>query len=251
MSDITPIPNDQQFAESLFANGYVHIDSSNYVEKQDIAEVVEFQGLSFLLPEDTYGGQRYRTHSRLVLKSNTIFNGETSEYSQTKEYNYNLGDVKREMEPIHEKILSMPFFQKTLFKDIELAKQVNLVDFEAPVRIGLHHVRYLPTFSTPSYSSPPWLHKDEEQIVFTHLVGSSHNIVGGDSVISTEDMEYTTVMSLQHAFDTLVVSNHKVMHAVTPIGLASGQVGYRDIFLVTFSPESEESVSGKKLMQLS
>jgi len=74
--------------------------------------------------------------------------------------------------------------------------------------------------------------------------------VGGDSAISADESEYESVLRLGHAFDTLVVTNHKVFHAVTPLSLTSGEIGYRDIFLVTFQEEKDVPENQEELFRV-
>ena len=84
-----------------------------------------------------------------------------------------------------------------------------MVDFNRPVRIGLHQVRYLPTNNSVSFSSPPWLHQDDEPIVFVHLLNLSYNTIGGDSIIAEKGQKFTQVIKLQSPLETLCVINTK------------------------------------------
>jgi len=103
-----------------------------------------------------------------------------------------------------------------------------------PTVLGLHQVRYRATPGRPSFSSPIWLHKDDESVVFLHLIQTSDSLVGGDTVIAqseTEDVE--AVIQLAKELDTIVLTRD-VFHCVTPIGCAAGRAeATRDILLVT------------------
>ncbi|WP_234257490.1 2OG-Fe dioxygenase family protein [Pectobacterium sp. IFB5596] len=65
-----------------------------------------------------------------------------------------------------------------------------------------------------------WLHKDDEDIVFVHLINVSSNMLGGDSLIASHPRGIERVLRLEQLFDTLVV-NHDKLHAVTPVNMRS------------------------------
>jgi hypothetical protein len=85
------------------------------------------------------------------------------------------------------------------------------------------------------------LHKDDENVVFVHLINCSENIIGGDNVIATDAKHMERVIRLERTFDTLVV-NHNKLHAVTPVGCRGtnpNDVSTRDIILVTFQRKQD------------
>jgi len=110
------------------------------------------------------------------------------------------------------------------------------VDFNKKINIGIHQVRYFGSSSSPSYASPLWLHRDDENLVFIHLVNLSSNCIGGNNLISYEPNKIEEMVYLKHPLDTLLVTKDH-LHAVTPIGSNDNKKAYRDILLITFDNE--------------
>jgi hypothetical protein len=104
------------------------------------------------------------------------------------------------------------------------------------MQIWVHLFRYKATVNSPAFSSPMWLHKDDEDVVFVHLIDRSKDMIGGDSLIAPDSKHIERVIKLENRFDTLVV-NHQKFHAVTPVGLKENskeKFSTRDVILVTF-----------------
>lgn len=88
----------------------------------------------------------------------------------------------------------------------------------------------------PSYGSPLWLHRDDENLVFIHLFNLSANANGGDNLIAYEPKKIDKLIRLINPLDTLLVTK-KHLHSVTPIGSSDDVIAYRDILLITFDNE--------------
>ncbi len=120
--------------------------------------------------------------------------------------------------------------------DIAFVNKYKEIGLPSETLIWIHLFRYKATEDAPAFSSPMWLHKDDEDVVFVHLIDSSKNMLGGESLIATDAKNIERVIKLEEVFDTLVV-NHKKFHAVTPVGcraISSEDFSTRDIILVTF-----------------
>jgi hypothetical protein len=229
-----------RYVADLSNTGYCHILSSDFITEDDAAELSQFQASYFNLEADANGGQRFRAYKRLLYIPGEPWQEASDQwYSQSPEYNYEFGGKKRFFEAIVPEVMQSEMLRRVINADIEIAASTGDVDFTKPIRIGLHQVRYAPTCTKPSVSSPPWLHRDDEPIVFIHLLNLSHNAVGGDSIIASSKNSFDTVVKLQCPFDTICVTNKKTMHAVTPLGVEHGEIAYRDILLVTFENEFE------------
>ena len=83
------------------------------------------------------------------------------------------------------------------------------------------------------FSSPLWLHRDDEPLVFVHLFNVSDNALGGDNLIATDFKTITHLIRLGNPLETLLLTK-KPYHAVTPLGSADKNCAFRDILLVTF-----------------
>lgn len=229
-------------ASTTIQQGFSHIPASVYVDEYEEREVQNFQSSYFVLPPDDKGGNRYRTYKPLHLISGELIPVENHGYSQSKDYNPDLGGLVRRIPPMDEKVFSLSIVQKTIFTDIGIAKRMGIIDFNQPVKIGLHCVRYNPTKGIPSFSSPPGLHKDDEDIVFIHIVNVSSNLLGGENVICTSAVPkispdghppYLAHINLTEPLEALCVTK-KHYHQVFPMSVVTGRSAYRDILLVTF-----------------
>jgi L-isoleucine 4-hydroxylase len=229
VADFNPISAANAIAE----NGYGHLRSKVYVEPEDLSELLQFQASYFKLPADENGGNRSRAYRCLNYDNGVITECITQGYSQSAEYNYTDGGKVRRFAPIDYEIMKLPFIRKVIDMNIDIAKQIGDVDFNQLVKIGVHQVRYSPTAGCPSFSSPPWIHKDDEPIVFIHMVNISGNAIGGDSIIAQTRNTYEAVIRMVEPMETLCVTK-KHFHAVTPLGVSQGEIAYRDILLITF-----------------
>ena len=184
-------------------------------------------------------GNRYRSYAQLRIAPDwsSFEYGLFESYQQSKKYNPDTGGVVREYPLISSELQNNALLRRVLGSDIEFLRSYPRFDVEpAELMVGLHLFRYLAYADDPAYSSPNWLHKDDENVVFVHLVGLSGNAIGGDNLIAPNSKNFETVLRLTDALDTLVVNQDK-LHAVTPIGTSSRNPlapARRDIMLVTF-----------------
>lgn len=237
-----------EHAENLARDGYAYIPADfyygNVLRDGDLRELrADYMNLEaeFGLGElDPYSpGNRYRSYAQLRIEpDSTDFEyGVFEPYLQTAKYNPDTGGVVREYPLISAELQGNGLLRRLLRSDIEFLRAYPRIDADpADLMVGLHLFRYLAYPDAPAYSSPNWLHKDDENVVFLHLVGLSGNIVGGDNVIAPNGKQFETVLRLTDPFDTLVV-NHDKLHAVTPVGTNSRNPvapARRDVLLVTF-----------------
>ncbi|MDI6564408.1 MULTISPECIES: 2OG-Fe dioxygenase family protein [Bacillus] len=229
-SDIT------KYASFLKENGYSYIPADFYRQKTTDAAVRKLQLTYDALKADPKGGGRYRAHSRYILAphSDTLELDPDNGYFQSKEYNYDDGGIVRQFEKISDEFLQHPVTRHMIHSNVEMARQTDFVDWEKEVIIGLHQVRYHVTPDAPSYSSPIWLHRDDEPLVFVHLFKLSEDAIGGDNLIAPSVKQIDKMMRLTAPLETLALGQ-KVFHAVTPVGTANADGAHRDILLVTFS----------------
>ncbi|MBU2659474.1 2OG-Fe dioxygenase family protein [Bacillus cabrialesii] len=224
------------YASFLKENGYSYIPSDFYQQKNTDAAVRELQLTYEDLKADPKGGGRYRAHSRYILapQSDTLELDPDNGYFQSKEYNYDDGGIVREFDKISNEFLQHPVTQQMIHSNVEMARQTDFVDWEKEVIVGLHQIRYHVTPDAPSYSSPIWLHRDDEPLVFVHLFQLSEDAIGGDNLIAPSVKQIDKVLRLTDPLETLALGQ-KVFHAVTPVGTANIDGAHRDILLVTFS----------------
>jgi hypothetical protein len=238
----------REYTEDLAKDGYTFIPADVYyntlLRERDAKELradylqLETEFGSGLL--DPYSiGNRYRQYAQLrVDPESTEFEyGIFEPYLQTKKYNPDTGDVVRSYPLISPELQDNLLLRRLLEVDIEFMRAYPRIEADpSELMVGLHLFRYLAYPDDPAYSSPNWLHKDDENVVFFHLVELSGNAVGGDNVIAPSAKKFDAVIRLTNVLDTLVVNQDK-MHAVTPISTTTRNPvapARRDLLLVTF-----------------
>jgi hypothetical protein len=237
-----------RYAEDLARDGYAYIPAEFYYgtvlrdrELRELrADYLQLEAEFAIGELDLYSpGNRYRRYAQLRVDSGSseFEYGLFESYVQTPKYNADTGGIVRKYPLISPELQGNLLLRQLLQSDIEFLRAYHRIDADpAELMVGLHLFRYLAYPDDPAYSSPNWLHKDDENVVFVHLVGLSGNTVGGDNVIAPSAKQFETVLRLTDVFDTLVV-NHDKLHAVTPIGTSSRNPvapARRDILLVTF-----------------
>ena len=156
-------------------------------------------------------------------------------YFQTSQSNQVDGGKIRQFKVMPLRILKIPILESIINRNIQLIRQYQPLRSEAYLTLGMHFIRYQAHENGASYSSPDWLHKDDEPLVFIHLVNLSKNALGGDNLIAdSREQKVTHVVRLENDIDTLVL-NKNVYHAVTPLGSRKGTAA-RDVILFTVEP---------------
>lgn len=186
------------------------------------------------LVKDPYSpGNRFRSYMQFSFVNNEVVFGNYYDYQQTKEYNPDTGGIVRSYPAIHPVLLANPVFYSLIESDLAFAKQHPKLGNLNEVDMGVHLFRYKATVNDPSFSSPIWLHKDDEDLVFVHHLSTSPGALGGDNLIAPNGRHIERVLRLTSHLDTLVV-DHQKFHAVTPLGAVSVEPVTRDVILVTF-----------------
>lgn len=236
------------YEESLCKNGYafipgtwyekIHMQNSSMDEntENEIKHILHQYGE--LIPDPYSPGSRLRAYAQCRINgSSDLFFGHFEPYLQTKAYNPDTGGIVRSYPLISTEVLENELFQLLVTEDIRFVRKYSEIGDPGEAIIGIHLFRYFATPSAPAFSSPVWLHKDDEDVVFIHLLSLSDNAMGGDNIIATDGRHIELVMRLEKPLDTFVV-NHAKLHAVTPIWCKEikGQESHctRDIILVTF-----------------
>jgi hypothetical protein len=236
--------------KSLYTEGWLFIPKENYHLGDSITACTVFREMYSKLPLDPYGPGRARSHikMRLDVESGELTVAGEQSYSQTREANDYDGGKVRVFARVSEEMLDSSLFQSIVTAN--LTAMLKLFKVAKPiVTIGIHCVRYLAKagdpgeFASACYSSPIWLHKDDEPIVFLNVLNESPNLVGGDSLIACEKNHINHAFHLSPLDGVLLTKN--CWHAVTPMAAPTdGRDGFRDILLVTL--EEDDSVIAMK-----
>lgn len=223
------------FPQVLHKNGWCFINGECYQANNNDLQDLRDGFLSNLILDPYSNGNRYRAYAQCQYRTPDDLNfGFFHAYQQTEAYNPDTGGIVREYPLIKNEILANPLFRKILMDDIHFVHQYESIGHPSDLSIGVHLFRYKATNASPAYSSPIWLHRDDEDVVFVHLVNRSEKLLGGDNVIAVDSKSIETIFRLENPLDTFVV-NHKKLHAITPIWHSDPNgFSFRDIILVTF-----------------
>ncbi|MCP1440731.1 hypothetical protein J3D56_004167 [Erwinia persicina] len=233
--------------QDLQGQGYAKFNLKNFTDFTIAEDELKILKANFAdMPLDTYSeGNRLRNYIQVAWQNNEVTYGKFEPYQQTKRYNPVTGGVVRDYQNIGAEILKTALFNKIVKTDIDIVKNIEDMPPVEELMIGVHLFRYN-AGKEPAYSSPAWLHKDDEDVVFMHLVDVSEDLVGGESIIAKHPKRIDRVLRMKKTFDTLVV-NHRCFHAVTPMSVPEeyddNAFLHRDIILVTFQKrETGESI---------
>lgn len=224
---------DQQF----ISTGYRYISPSHYLKTTNLDSLNELKKIFDLELDDDGSAFRKRAYMKLLWdrQAQEISLARNQNYFQTMTSNKKDGGKIRKFKILDPQILEINILHTLIEQNIKMINDYELLHKENILTIGMHFIRYQTTEGQASYSSPDWLHKDDEPLVFVHLVNLSKSALGGDNLIADEkNRNVTNVLRLENALDTLVVNKH-VYHAVTPLGSREG-IALRDVILFTIEP---------------
>lgn len=251
MSTARIIKATQKIVTNLAVDGFSFIKPSYYQPGKILADHLKLANETYHhLPADKNSlGCRYRAYMRYVWSNqhNTLIKSANTTYHQPKEYNSVDGVKQREFSFIQNIFSENSLVKQLIAKNIEIAKKTHLVSFDSSLEVGLHQIRYKAQFNQAAFSSPPWLHRDNEPLVFVHLFNLSPNAIGGDNLVAEDETNITKVIKLKKPLETFVV-NKRFMHAVTPLGSQNWSNAYRDILLVTFDNVADKVAAESKPM---
>ncbi|KPN63551.1 hypothetical protein AKJ29_13015 [Aliiroseovarius crassostreae] len=222
--------------------GFRLVPGQYYNQGLDETVVSDFQGLFDASIElDPYSPVRVRGMLKIAydVDSDQITIKKDQFYLQSASANSTDGGVVRRFKVLPEQILEHAFFQAVWFKDKELLKDYADQTGMTKLDLSIHFIRYRVEPGGASYSSPVWLHQDDEPLVFIHLVKLTENAIGADSVVSGMDDMPTGVYRLSEPFDTLIV-DPTMKHAVTPLGSTGGEA-HRDVMLVNLEHSIQQN----------
>lgn len=193
---------------------------------------------------DPSAGSRWRAYLKLQWDrySDEVVVADDQRYFQTAAANNMDGGKPRSFHAINPGILNDAVFAKVLATNKQFIRDYDALKQYDRLVFGIHFVRYLAKPGSISYSSPVWLHVDDEPLVFVHLVELSQAAIGGDNIVANCQGELLTAVRLQNFFDTIVL-NRNIKHAVTPLGTDKDVDAYRDIILFTVEPDETNNLT--------
>lgn len=223
-------------------NGHRFIAGKHFMQAIDDVELKAFREFyNSQVAEDPYApAVRDRGMLKIVFNPFTkeLNLSENQSYFQSYGANDSDGGKVRVFPAICPSLVMNRTFISILGKDAELMRIYCERHARQSLNLSVHFIRYKAEEGGASYSSPVWLHVDDEPLVFIHLVELTSNALGADNVISGMDNKPTNVLRLVDPLDTLVVDTMK-KHAVTPLG-SSGGTAYRDVMLINLEADLQQ-----------
>lgn len=212
------------------------IDSNVYINSPE--DLTSLNTLMLMFEENIKpDGVRNRAYLKLIwnrsLDQVTLANNQT--YFQSAHSNIVDGGKVRHFAPMDKRILGLPIMKNVIQSNLKIIKDFTPLKNYPELVLGLHFIQYKVGKYGASYSSPDTLHRDDEPLVFVHLLNLTPNAWGGDNLIADlNTKEITNVVRLEKPFETMILTRD-YYHAVTALGAREGEAR-RDILLFTVEP---------------
>jgi hypothetical protein len=212
------------------------INPVNYIKSPEDSESIKIL-MEFINKNVKPDGVRNRAYLKLIWNRllNEIKLAENQNYFQSAGSNIVDGGKIRKFAIMDENILNLSIMQNVIQHNLNFINKFSPLDNHQELVLGLHFIQYKVNKYGASYSSPDFLHRDDEPLVFVHLLNLTPNTWGGDNLFANlETKEITNVIRLEKPFETIVLTRD-YYHAVTPLGAREGEA-IRDILLFTVEP---------------
>lgn len=180
---------------------------------------------------------RNRAYLKLIWNryQDKVITAPNQAYFQSANSNKMDGGKVRQFAVMDKAVLDLPIMQNILHYNLQKIKAFPLLKHHPELIFGLHFIQYKVDQYGASYSSPDYLHLDDEPLVFVHLLNLTHNAWGGDNLIADlKTRKIINVVRLEKPLDTIVLTRD-YYHAVTALGAREGEAR-RDILLFTVEP---------------
>ena len=203
----------------------------------------DFHPLSFELPKQTVlttfddlkddpylrGGFAFekRSYSTGQFSKGNLDWAAHSSFFQSVDINDYAGGISREFPPMSETFKS--FVQQLLFDD-----QHQKLVAEKHYNLGAHQIRIICEKDNPGFPVPEGPHQDGFDFVGLYCL-SVVQADGGETQLfkykKDGDCVYKRTMS---SGERVMLNDKTIFHYTSPINLTYGEVGYRDICVITF-----------------
>ncbi|PYF82299.1 hypothetical protein DFP75_103125 [Marinomonas alcarazii] len=212
--------------------------SDHQLELNEISEFRNF--FDGNVKSDPYSPVRTRGMLKIEYDyiSRELTKSEVQSYFASGKANDLNGGMSRTFNIIDESLLNNTTFRAIFSQHEPLIREYCEVNDVQTANISIHFIRYQAKEGEASYSSPVWLHQDDEPLVFIHLIQLTENALGADNVISGFDDLPTNVIRLTNFMDCLIV-DPTLKHAVTPTGSVKG-TARRDTMLINLENLSQQ-----------
>jgi len=238
LPELIPCQAAWNAAKNFSLLGYAHVRPEDY-DRSRLDDGHELKrAFRESLQLDAEPGNRWRAYSAFELRGLHATLLPAKPYFQTQQYNADDGDKLRQFAPLDRGVLTSRTLQELIRFNLSVAKLTNQSLFLAEeLVIGVHMISYRATGEELTFSSPVWLHRDQEEYVAVTLYELSHNISGGENILANGPRDLAAKIALNEEFEAIVLSK-KGMHAVVPMNSSNGRPAFRNVVLITFSSAS-------------
>ena len=213
-------------------------------DKKNKAPLVLLNYFNLIKP-DIYWKQRHREYKRIEydnIKKSLLFVDENIEYIQSDNAN-NIDWWKiRIFTSLKNNILKSIFIKNLINNNIRYLNYNNLL-LKWKNIFWIHFIRYNILPWKVSFASPRWLHKDDEEIVFVHLINKSTNLIWWENVLANSLDDISNVLNLDSFMDTIILTR-KILHAVVPMWTSNDKTAFRDVII--FTVENKRLLNNKE-----
>lgn len=234
-------------SETLTAKGFARIGAvtlADMIGAEAMAEWPALQASWDHLARDEYMGDggtyRRRSYAVLTLKGDQIARAPHSPHYQKRTHNMLNGGVERWFQATDPAVTSgtlLPLILKTARNLFSTPND----DAGKTWRIELHQFRIEARETAPGLPTPEGLHRDGVDWVLM-LAVNRVDVQGGASQVHTIDGTPLSNFTMETPFEALIVDDHRVLHAASPVlPQAGAAAGHRDVLVATFRDISSES----------
>lgn len=233
-------------AFELEEDNYSVIPSLLNSNELDSSEWREFQDSWNNLCQDTFmkdkGKYRYRRYSVFTWRSKhkkLIIEAKQPHY-QTLDYNPLNGGIQRDFEPFEDTTISNPLFNHIMGFCILTLDQIHK---DQDWHIEAHQFRIVTKPGETGLPTPEGIHRDGRDYVMMMFIGKE-GIKGGETTIYDINKMPLLSRTLKHPSETVLVSDEKVMHGVSPIEPSKqSRAGIRDMLVITFYKKEKVNIT--------
>lgn len=242
MTDTSPGPGARlrAVAAPLLERGFVFVEAAlmrSILPSAAIDGFSEFARSWDRLGDDRYmadgGRYRRRRHAAYSAGPSGITRKPHQPHYQSRDYNPLNGGIERWFEPVEAAIGTHP----TMLGILDLADRLFTplsTRAMAEWHVEVHQFRIEANADAAGLPTPEGLHRDGVDWVLVMLVRRT-NVAEGVTKIHGLDRREIGAFCLAQPFDTALVDDHRIFHAVTPVvPLDPGRPAYRDVLVVTF-----------------
>ncbi len=161
------------------------IDANEYIKTSDDLESL-YTLMAMFVKNIKPDGVRNRAYLKLIWNRSLdqITVAKNQAYFQSAKSNVADGGKIRNFAVMDKRILDLSIMKNIINKNLKMIKGFAFLKHYQALILGLHFIQYKVNKYGASYSSPDFLHMDDEPLVFVHLLNLTPNAWGGDNLIA-------------------------------------------------------------------